>query len=76
MSDWQPIETAPKDGQSVLLVRYTGVIPRTKLYPFQIVVGFWEITEWMAQNSEYYKQRDYEALHPTHWMPLPEPPQQ
>lgn len=63
--DWQPIETAPKDGTVVMLYWPTISI---NAYP---AVGFnhdddygWAWSQWM----------DYGEIFPTHWMPLPAPP--
>jgi len=59
MSEWQPIETAPKDGQNVLVYNKYG-----------IQIGCWSVVqpEWCYQDT-YLPMRQ-----PTHWMPLPEPP--
>ena len=63
---WQPIETAPKDGEEVLMfargtlgLEYFSVGQYAKADPaFGTVDGwFWTF-----------------AIRPTHWMPLPEPP--
>lgn len=68
MSEWQPIETAPKDGTDVLLFRATKyrVLPPT-------VAGWFDkgvIPGWYTYD-EPDKAFDGE---PTHWMPLPAPP--
>ena len=58
---WQPIETAPKDGTVVLL-------GRADYYPKS---GYWvehEFQDWWGWDRD-------RACPPTHWMPLPEPPQ-
>ena len=80
MSEWQPIETAPKDGTRVLL------------FP-QYCVAHWEFGDenWMIAPLDMsempveerfkgtfyciYPEVIYEDGVPTHWMPLPEPPQ-
>ncbi len=63
---WQPIETAPKDGTGVLLcisigdghhVQYTGSYHD----------GHWWVTNFSGGDEYWYT--------PTDWMPLPEPPQ-
>ena len=63
--DWQPIETAPKDGTSVLLWSVEIREP---------VIGCWStahatIREWWVDSWGPPGFDD-----PTHWMPLPEGP--
>jgi hypothetical protein len=61
--DWQPIETAPKDGKLVLV--YAGFIGIASYY------------NWLGNGWQWCD--DGEGLpydpQPTHWMPLPAPPQ-
>ena len=79
MSKWQKIETAPKDGTTVLLYPWPG-------QAHGVMVGVWEAvdeySEWHGKSftfagfvDDYYSQEpiDWE---PTHWMPLPEPPEE
>jgi hypothetical protein len=77
MSDWQPIETAPKDGTYILL------FVRTSWGGPEIHKACWEdntydvkCEAWCIANST---DRDYntsdEVECPTHWMPLPAPPE-
>ena len=71
MSDWQPIETAPKDGTLVLLFqlvppRMTGAdhdIPH-------IYISSW----WKGNDLNPPNWKDHFLGQPTHWMPLPKPP--
>lgn len=69
MSDWQPIETAPKDGRRVLL--YGKVCSGS-----DIEVGFFSdngpFAELAGSDGEWFTELDGD---PSHWMPLPEPPQ-
>ncbi len=70
---WQPIETAPRDGTRVLLWWDGDFAP----------VAHWEpdgwayhmTMNWMADRGCVIADAllGYE---PTHWMPLPEPPQE
>jgi hypothetical protein len=62
MTQWQAIETAPKDGTRILVV---GLHPGTTLHWMNFAYGDGDGLDgdWM------------ESLHPTHWMPLPDPPQ-
>jgi hypothetical protein len=83
--DWQPIETAPKDGNKIILYyQNRHNFGRT-------VMGCW-VTDEQANETDtdgvgleagWYEQidnwDDYAqiAIHegePTHWMPLPKPP--
>ena len=67
--DWQPIETAPDDGTDVL-VCVTHNMPD----------GEWETIQWVDwQRSPRVRWPNYAAridipFPPTHWMPLPAPP--
>jgi len=70
MSEWQPIETAPKDGTRILAFGQLGL---------ESVVGIgtvkWEWPdEWHCDPSEA-SEYSPESCKLTHWMPLPEPPQ-
>jgi hypothetical protein len=74
--NWQPIETAPKDGRTVLVFKRTE--------PCWSIVGlaFWfggendTICGWMSYGIPRLDQEPNTLglAHPTHWMPLPEPP--
>lgn len=64
--DWQPIETAPKDGHHILL--YRPEIQFVGYWPFAASVGeFWCIN---APGMPYMNPP------PTHWMPLLPPPKE
>lgn len=84
MMEWQPIETAPKDGTRIMLWR--GFI-NSGLWA-EMVIAQWFNDEWVWPD-----QRDNPSTHGnwsdddmldgyasahgfTHWMPLPEPPNQ
>ena len=67
--DWQPIETAPKDGTHILAYQHTNDpddehVIYVVLY--RKVLGEWE---WIEARGE-----EYACFEPTHWMPLPNPP--
>ena len=65
-SEWQPIETAPRDETPIL-----AFIPEeSREYSFIYVLIYDElILAWREAAGECYSQ-----YAPTHWMPLPEPP--
>ena len=61
MTEWQPIETAPKDETRILMYR-TGYAESTA------VGAYWPTWEqWVSVPGSY-------TWKPTHWMPLPKPP--
>lgn len=69
--EWQPIDTAPKDGTRVLLGRFTGNKKARR-------EGFRAI-DWYRQPKDgagYVGFGSFNPEHwpPTHWKPLPEPP--
>ena len=67
MSDWQPIETAPKDGRKMLL-RFTG--PFSDQMQDGVTVGRWLRGWWL--DAIWATSTAHRS--PTHWMPLPPPP--
>jgi hypothetical protein len=58
--DWQPIETAPKDGRNVL-----GWLSTT--HPPIPIIVFWTGERWSPGDRRV-------GLQITHWMPLPGSP--
>ena len=75
MSEWQPIETAPKDGTWFLACCEDGCIDRMH----------W-IVRWDAKHKQFICSRDTHSHTPlprgtlilyclAFWMPLPEAPQ-
>jgi hypothetical protein len=66
MSEWQPIETAPKDGTAVLLFDRTN---KDSPDGSGIDFGFYynDAVRWLWAC-------DGCEAKPSHWMPLPEPP--
>lgn len=65
MTDWQPIETAPKDGE--VLILWDG---------FAVFMGF---NNWSHDGKHRHDNWSTTCLHPRPhtraWMPLPAPPQ-
>lgn len=64
-ANWQPIETAPKDGTRVL-----GWDGESGWYSceFEKLEGAWVAVPFSISGW------DPHHVSPTHWMPLPEPP--
>ena len=66
MNEWQPIETAPRDGTEILLFD-ADTDPTIYVGGYDYDGRYWFYSELLAQDVVG------EAT-PTHWMPLPEPP--
>jgi len=73
--EWRPIETAPKDGTDVVIYAPNcGVL-----------VAYWSDSIWASVNNPVRGQgggwvqevhrSDTCVFSPTHWMPLPSPPE-
>lgn len=69
--EWQPIETAPKDGIEILVY-----VP-----PSAYRNGYVRSVQWRERDIDYWHVEDNKngpfplrGGIPTHWMPLPEPP--
>ena len=62
MSVWHPIATAPKDGSDILTYVKCGGIS----------VRFWDC----GDDDEMAWQPRIRGVFPTHWMPLPSPPEE
>lgn len=68
---WQPIETAPKDGQEVLLYGKHGwPADDESENETGIVVGYYGLDKWVTKTDNPYQ----DVVYPTHWMPLPDAP--
>lgn len=83
MTEWQPIDTAPKDGSWILLLHGETIpgVPLVEVASFGdglsaeelgyrefAKYGAWVI--WNASDNWYL----VDVAEPTHWMPLPPPP--
>ena len=63
--EWQSIETAPKDGEEIMICT---------LYDDGTCSHF-EIVRWPDFTDHWIGLQDICLSDPTHWMPLPEPPE-
>ena len=71
--DWQPIETAPKDGES-WIIAWDGKLVLPLIW--HDADEFETYTGWCS-GSKYWGGTLYDGVNevsqqPTHWMPLPE----
>lgn len=82
MSEWRPIETAPRDGASVILGCNYDRHGKQR-----VTVAWWDdgvaagvFGRWVeAKHFDDYEDDwipHYCEFRPSHWMPLPAPPEQ
>lgn len=62
MAEWQPIETAPRDG--VFLVYLESALTGSRVH----------CARWHPNVKTIGTVFHFDAPKPTHWMPLPAPP--
>lgn len=67
MTAWQPIETAPRDGTFVILCAFDVILDGGIRYTSDPYCSwrFKDSNEWAGWPHRFP---------PTHWLPLPEPP--
>lgn len=72
--EWQPIETAPRDGSAVLLYQKKphAEVARYESDTNEIEVGFYSEEGWRVFG--FHGDESERDFAPTHWMPLPQPP--
>ena len=71
MSEWQPIETAPKDGTPIIVARHMPSWGWVRGWAtWESVCG---ISGWLSRGF-FNPPGELGLAHPTHWMPLPEQP--
>lgn len=71
---WQPIETAPKGGDHILLSGTQEPHAGIHFHGPVVFSGYWDRVDgsWCSTGSTWTGPF-YQA---THWMPLPEPPKE
>jgi hypothetical protein len=72
---WQPIETAPRDGTSILVAggTITWHGPGTTVTLEEVSHVNWDGAGWWVGNDE---DGEHISCEPTHWMPLPQKPKE
>ena len=71
--EWQPIETAPKDGTWIMLFSPCEEFPTSDVTHWIAKYGYFDNSfepGWIDQEDALV-MKEHE---PTHWMPLPPPP--
>ncbi len=70
---WQPIETAPKDGKYILIAE-VGMVPDIASWCRQLPERTDRYGNKFLARPEGWFDVSRSRLHPSHWMPLPDPP--
>ena len=73
MTEWQPIETAPKDGTPILIYGSNGRGVK------QMTTALWdrdseELGKWKLCVADGWECEEFLKREPTHWQSLPAPP--
>ena len=68
--EWQPIETAPKDGTKIILGRFVKNCQEGRSP--HVEIDFWH--RLPVVGYEGFGKFNDKYWPPTHWMPLPAPP--
>ena len=77
MSEWQAIETAPKNGERILLARIdaTKGLPEFGIHACTTFVWWACAGSWSEKYSRWWDGIEPCGLAgPNYWMPLPPPP--
>ncbi len=85
--DWNPIESAPKDGSPILLYCEDPVERHHQVEELadNLAIGFWLEGAWRSVDCEdngsmgssatgWMEDWRWVKVNPTHWMPIPEAP--
>ncbi len=68
MSEWQPIETAPKNFKCILVFEPGARYGSLQEEPDEIRIAYWKREGFVRQDD------DHLYVNATHWMPLPDMP--
>ena len=71
--NWQPIETAPKDGTEILVYTHCDTIEITAWYQMH-VADYEDTGNGLFRKVHKLCHEGWNSNTPTHWMPLPAPP--
>lgn len=79
MSEWLPIESAPKDGTAILIwqpshARYDDKRNGGAYDDNRYAIGYWRTDQDPDRSKWMWGNRNSGYVRPTHWQPLPSPP--
>ncbi len=67
MSEWKPIETAPREGDEILIARHVQYRERGDVWVMHVAWYDRRAAKWCTLHAP-------NLVDPTHWQPLPDPP--
>lgn len=67
--EWKPVDTIPKDGRFFYVISIGGVTPILARYNEMAIA----IIVYLANGAQEFSE---DNCNPTHWMPLPPPPEE
>lgn len=72
---WQPIAMAPRDGTNILIGggTYSYGMWEDEKYS-GVTIARWYQDHWRGEDRQAHD--DWYSHNPTHWMPLPPPPEE
>lgn len=76
IGEWQPIETAPRDGSIFVVLAPCIDSPDATYYDGQVRIWTrqWIVNDYDKNGAWWDNWKASIAPKPTHWMPLPAPP--
>lgn len=74
MSEWKPIESAPKDGTKILALCQPTYYETGKSMPFSYINVVWWRKRVEDDHNKWRHSLNDSVAQPTHWMPLPDAP--
>lgn len=66
--EWRGIQSAPRDGTRIILWAFRSNVEGLPMRPF-LIEG-----RWVDLGDGGYWETAFNKVHPTNWMPRPEPP--
>lgn len=72
MSEWQPIETAPRDGRAIMLANAGGAWIGKYMSSYRS--GYVPDNPWFSLMLNHDHMCSKLGVIPTHWMPMPKAP--
>lgn len=77
MTEWRTIDSAPRDGTVILIsdARYSGYPAFAAYFDSEQELYPWRFLNPRTTDGTGIGEMQDDVYGPTHWMPLPEPPE-